>query len=312
MVGIKDDIVTLFLKLIPSIVSGSGASVCIYTGGHRVFSGYANKHNITAPDKIRFESDLLEQWAWNIITGPIDKIFDSQILIALFIVTFFILVYLLLKHLLSGPSGKTQTVYQKKHHIITLLIYMVLALLVVIPTNSFVFILSLILFLVFSISHLFLRVNDLQNKSSINQKILYLISFFGTLVVIYLVPTSYGNSYFSPTVWYFAIDTKENIIQISNSETVQVYFSEPKWWEGGITVGRLKNKNLEGKSSVREFTAYKITGPVEAYPGQPSATSILLKDLLEYDFETRVNEDEAERVKVSVLSVTEKLKKLTS
>ena len=279
MSATSNSVLEIFLRYGVPILGLSGAGTTVNWGGSRVFNGFANHHQLTEASSYDIDPNLLQQWGWEIIWGPVGAIMGSAVQTFLFVIAFLGLVYAILLHLLHWPSTIPQTPYERYHHWITLGICCALTLLTLLPTYEYIFAFSFLIFVLFAFLHLYLRATD-SRYGPAKFRALYFVSCGALMLVVLLLPTAYGRAYFSPRVWCPAADVDSKTIRVQSNSTV-LFFTSPLV-EGDLTVGHLMRPN---QSSIRELTLMVSTGGTEEYLSPSS--SIPLEELLTYEIAER-------------------------
>lgn len=235
------------IKIILPLVGLGSASSSVFTGGNRVFKGYATAHNIEIQDASSFSADILSNWGRNIVLMPVDRLTENPAAILVFVILLILAAYLLLYHLLclsdSKPGHKPKhDMYVKHHGKLTLLIYIVLVFLIISPVNLHMFFFGLVLFLVFFSVHMYTHFSVLKSNVA-EEKIAYIIPIFLAVIVSLFVPTVFGSKFFDPTVWSPDIDTEQNQVRVKTRKSaVSVYFVKPVM-SGKVSVGELIRKS---------------------------------------------------------------------
>ena len=271
----------LVAKIAAIVFGFGGTGSTVWNGGDRVFKGFAGRHGLVNFRASVFSEDVLKSWGMEIVEEPVKGILKSPISGFFFVVAFLGLFYVLMIHLLSRPArDETASWYRRNHHWVTLLIYLVLALLILVPTHTTLFFLALILFVLFATAHLYLRSSDLKEGTK-EQKALYGICLALLIVVVILLPTAYGMNYFSPDVWCIEADVVESVLWSKPQESTKIFFSDPV--QGGeLVIGMLLAPQGSLDEPERELRLVR-QGEAARYKAKDASRAVDLASLLEFE-----------------------------
>ncbi len=236
------------LKVVGPLIGLGGTGSTILLGGDRVFEGFAAHHGLAGMDVSKFDSDIIQRWGLDIMNSPVVDLSGSPVAAAICFVVFVVGAYLALHHLFSRKKRKEERIsfYQRHHCRITLLIYMVLLVTIMVPSNKAVFFFALIGFVLFFSAHLYFH-SGVIKQGEPEERVVYVIPLALMTLVLMFLPSLYGNNYFNPQVWHPDIEKDSGTVWTNSpSGVVEVFFADPLS-ATQYTVGRLVHNQGDGK-----------------------------------------------------------------
>jgi hypothetical protein len=315
------DILGVIRYILPAVgIGGAGTSISL--GGARVFEGFAGRYSIDVLWTHDFDRNALRPWGLEIIMEPMAQLSTHPLWLCVIAIGLISISYVLIQHLLfRNGSRERDNLYNKYHHLVTLLIYLLLSILIFVPYHIYLFLLALMVFLVFSTVHLYFGARDFRERSQ-KEKTVYALQIVLVIFIVLFLPFIYGNYYFSPKVWCLAANPSEKSIIVNKTTRVAfIFFSDPSV-STEVVVGKLYE--AKGKGQHRNLTMILQKDNIEqrSRGRMPSKASenmrvpepLFLMDLLEMKFEAQVKtaqnldlSKENERIdsKVKELSLSE-------
>ena len=299
------------LKVVLPLLGLGGAGTSVYTGGNRVFEGFATAHQISNFKTTAFTPDILSDWGSKVVLQPANLLATTPAQGMAFVIGLIVVAYLLLHHLLYVTDPKPGRVpkfpfYLKHHAKFTLLIYAVLLTLLVFPTHVLMFFFTLTVFLLFFSAHLYFHF-PIFKQGKADEKITYIIPIFLVVIVALFVPTVYGGAYFKPTVWHADIDLDQNKVWIiGEGSPIRIYFVDPAVSKvisaGNLTQNRDNSWSLSVDTTERgDFNSVVGGQDNTGYTNVPLTQLLTMQIAVRNTTTTTLNvDDERERINTEI------------